>query len=606
MSEGRLPHLERLARTGGFTSLATSIPPQSPVAWADFITGLDAGGHGIFDFLHRDPATLIPYLSTSRVELPGRYIRLGRWQFPLAGGSVRSLRQGVPFWEVLERHGVRASIIRAPANFPPSGSASRELSGMGTPDLLGSPGTFSFFTTARGRAGARPSGGLVHVVELVDHVLHGTLEGPPNPFLEAGDMLKVPFTVYVDPTRPVAKVVLGDHEVMLEEGEWSEWLPVEFEALRYLQTLRGMCRFYFRQVHPDVELYVTPINLDPMHPAMPVSHPPGFAAELARATGRFYTQGMPEETNALRAGILDDEDFLGQAAMAAEEIRNQYTHVLEHFTEGVLFYYFGHLDQVSHMMWRAIEPSHPAHDPVADAPYRQVIEDLYVGVDDMVGKTVAYLGDDATIIVMSDHGFAPWVRAFNLNTWLKEHGYLVLKDRARTGPLDLFEHVDWMRTQAYALGLNGVYVNVRGRERMGSVPPDRRSAVAEEIAAGLLRFLDPKTGEPAISNVYQRDEVYRDRGHLDLGPDLIVGFARGVRSSDESALGRIAPDIIVDNTNKWSGDHLMDHETVPGVLLTNRRLRRPVTALKDLAAAVLAEFGVAGFPTGQDVRDGGR
>src|SRR5262245_7979386 len=88
MSEGRLPGITRLAKMGGFAPLQTAIPPQSPVAWSDFISGMDAGGHGIFDFIHRDPATLEPYLSTSRTEPPKHVLKLGGWQFPLSDGKV--------------------------------------------------------------------------------------------------------------------------------------------------------------------------------------------------------------------------------------------------------------------------------------------------------------------------------------------------------------------------------------------------------------------------------------------------------------------------------------------------------------------------------------
>jgi predicted AlkP superfamily phosphohydrolase/phosphomutase len=596
MSEGRLPNFERLARTGTFQPLGTSIPPQSPVAWSNFITGMDAGGHGIFDFLHRDSLTLTPYLSTSRTEPLGSTLEFGRWQLPLSGGKMELLRHGTPFWEVLEEHGVPTTVIRIPANFPPSGSASHELSGMGTPDIVGSSGMFSFFTTVPERITEKVTGGTVYGIELEDGAFRGTLKGPPNPLSRSGDTVTADFTVYVDASRPVAKIVLGDQEVVLQEGEWSEWLDVKFTLLRFVQTLQGMCRFYVTQVHPEFELYVTPINLDPLNPAMPLSTPSDYAADLARVTGRYYTQEMPEETKALRSGVFDNDDFLQQASMVMDEERRLYEYVLEGFEDGFLFYYFGNTDQVSHMMWRAMDPNHPAHDPIADEPYRHVIEDLYVEADRIVGETLEQLADEETLIVMSDHGFAPWTRSFNVNTWLKENGYLALRDPSRQGEMEYFQNVDWSRTQAYALGLNSLYINVRGREGVGSVPRGQREIVLDEIARGLLRYVDPKTGQRAIAGVYRRDKTYQDRGHLEIGPDLILGFARGVRGSDESALGQLSAEVMIDNTSRWSGDHMADHEIIPGILLTNRPLQRDVTSLKNLAAAVLAEFGIEGFP----------
>ncbi len=595
MSEGRLPNLERLARSGRFSPLRTSIPPQSPVAWSEFITGLDAGGHGIFDFMHRDPETMVPYLSTSRTEEPSKVLSLGRWRFPLAGGGVQLLRHGTPFWQVLEDHGVPTTIIRMPANFPPSGRASRELSGMGTPDILGTYGTFSFFTTAPERITATiAGGGAVYPAEVVNDVFRGNLRGPPHPFLAEPEDLEAVFTVYIDPTQPTAKLVLGDQEAILQEGEWSEWLMVEFE-LGFFQTVLGICRFYLKQVRPEFELYVTPINIDPLEPAMPISTPADYAAQLS-AGGRYYTQGMPEDTRALTAGVFDDDEFINQAAIVAAEHRRQYDRVLENFEGGLLFYYFGNLDQVSHVMWRAMDPDHPAHDSLADEKYRQAIENLYVEADDIVGETLERIGCDATLIVMSDHGFTSWRRAFNLNTWLKDNGYLALKDPSRQGETEFFANVDWSRTQAYALGLNGLYINLQGRERFGTVPQQQRSLIMDEISRGLLRVADAKTGEPVITQVYRRDRIYRDTGHHDIGPDLVIGYAKGFRSSDESAVGRIPHGLLYDNTGLWSGGHEMDRDVVPGVLFTNRPLQREVDSLRDMAAAVLAEFGIEGFP----------
>ncbi|HUF77220.1 MAG TPA: alkaline phosphatase family protein, partial [Longimicrobiales bacterium] len=268
VDEGRLPNLARMAERGHFAPLETSIPPQSPVAWSDFITGLDAGGHGIFDFLHRDPATMVPYLSTSTTEPPGRTLTVGRWQIPLAGGAIVLMRQGVPFWEPLQERGISNTIVRIPANFPPSGTAGRELSGMGTPDILGGYGTYSFFTTAPERLGGSPAGD-VQRAEIRSGIFTASLIGPPNPLLVEPEDLRSEFTVYIDPVRPVVSIEIGDEELILAEGDWSEWVPVEY-ALPLFQSLRGMTRFYLKQVRPELQLYATPVNIDPLDAAMPV------------------------------------------------------------------------------------------------------------------------------------------------------------------------------------------------------------------------------------------------------------------------------------------------------------------------------------------------
>jgi predicted AlkP superfamily phosphohydrolase/phosphomutase len=596
IDEGRLPNLARLEREGGFAPLGTSVPPQSPVAWSDFITGTDAGGHGIFDFIHRDPKTMTPYFSTSSVEEAGHVLRLGKWQIPLTGGTVHLLRRREAFWEALEKHGIATTIMRIPANFPPSGTTGRELSGMGTPDVLGTYGTFAFYTSdARRFAGREINGGKVIEAIPRDNVVKTALHGPPNPFRVKREIVTAPFEVHLDPDLPAATLVIGGERLVLQAGEWSDWVPVGFH-LAPTQTLATTVRFYLKAVRPAFALYASPINVDPLDPALPISTPASFAAELAEAGERYYTQGMPEDTHSLAAGVLSPDEFLAQAKIAGDEVIAQYRMLLDRFTGGLLFYYFGNADQVQHMMFRAMDPGHPAYDAARDGPYRDVIPSLYVRFDEIVGYTLARIGPETTLVVMSDHGFASWRRSMNLNAWLRDAGYLAVRDPNLRKDPGMLANVDWSRTRAYGFGLNGLYVNLAGREKDGIVPEAERAALLEEIGGKLLAAVDPATGAPAVTHVYRSDLTYTDGGARDLGPDMIVGYAKGTRCSDASALGELTPAVFADNTGEWSGDHCMDPAAVPGILATNRPLARPAPRLRDLAAAILAELGVDGFP----------
>jgi predicted AlkP superfamily phosphohydrolase/phosphomutase len=590
MAEGRMPNFSKVAAEGSFAPLGTSVPPQSPVAWSNFITGHDPGAHGIFDFVHRDPATKTPYLSTSRTVPPSRTLRIGGYQFPLSGGRVELLRHGAPFWEALESAGIETTIVRMPANFPPSGTASRELSGMGTPDLLGTYGTFTFYSSELFAFGGRPlSGGRLQRVHVRDLVVRSTLRGPDNPFRSEPAPLETPFEVYLDPVEPVVKLVAGSEERVLRAGEWSDWVPIRFSMIP-TQSLPGMVRFYLKQVRPEFELYASPLNIDPLDPALPISTPASWAAELARATGRFYTQGMPEDTKAYEEGVLTRDEFLAQARLSAGEIGRHLDHALDTFRTGLLFYYVGNVDQVSHMLWGAMDPGHPAYDPERDPRYASVVGDLYVELDAIVGRTLSAMPAGTTLIVMSDHGFASWRRAFHLNSWLRDAGYLTLADPQRRDDPGYFGNVDWSRTRAYGVGLNGLYLNLAGREAGGIVNAGERDALLSEISAALLKVIDPATGRAAITKVYRADQVFAGADHPGLMPDLLVGYAKGTRCSNESALGGIPREVIVDNTGEWTGDHCMDHEAVPGILLTNRKLRRAAPSLEQLGAAILAEF----------------
>ncbi len=592
MAAGRMPHFSRLAKEGGFAPLETAVPPQSPVAWSNFITGMDSGGHGIYDFVHRDPKTMLPSLSASQARAGGTSIKIGKYQFPLSGGSFELLRKGRAFWEVLEDQGIETTILRMPANFPPSGTASRELSGMGTPDLVGTLGEFSFYTSKLfAFSGEDIAGGEVYEVDIFDNLVEARLYGPNNPFLVETEKVTSDFAVYLDPREPAVKIVAGAEELILQEGEWSAWVPVEFTLIP-TQNLKGIVRFYLRSVRPDFELYASPINFDPEQPAAPISTPADYAAELSAATGRFYTQGMPEDTKSLVAGVLTTDEFLAQASIAGREIVEQYEFVLDQFEEGLLFYYTGNVDQVSHMMWKVLDPEHPGYDPEIDPKYDGLIEGLYEDMDDLVGYTLEHMGDETTLIIMSDHGFTSWRRSFHLNAWLAEKGYLVVKNPDMQSDPGMFVNVDWAHTRAYGIGMNGLYLNLRGRERDGIVPMDKRDVLSDEIVKALLAEIDPATGEPAVTKVYKRDEFYRDRGELEIGPDLVVGYGKGTRISGHSALGAVGREIFSDNLDKWSGDHEMDHELVPGILVTNRPLKREAKRLQDLAKAILAEFGI--------------
>jgi predicted AlkP superfamily phosphohydrolase/phosphomutase len=592
MDEGKLPNFSRVAREGTFGPLQTSIPPQSPVAWSNFITGMDSGGHGIFDFVHRKPDTMTPYLSAAEAKGGGTTLNIGKYQFPLSAGSYELLRRGRAFWEVLENHGIETTIVRMPANFPPSGTATRELSGMGTPDLRGNYGEFSFYTSKLfAFAGEDIAGGQVYEVDIYDGVVQAKLLGPYNPFLIEQERVASDFTVYLDPVDPVAKIVAGSEEVVLHAGEWSGWVPVEFPMIP-TQTLNGMVRFYLRSVRPDFELYASPIQIDPLAPLSPISTPDDYATELAKALGRFYTQGLPEDTKSHESKVLTTEEFLSQAHIAGKEFADQFPYVVDHFERGLLFFYLGNVDQVSHVMWKVLDPEHPAYDPNVDPKYAGLIEELYVGLDGVVGQALERLSPDDTLIVMSDHGFTSWRRAFHLNAWLKEKGYLTVKDPNLKKDPGVFVNIDWAHTRAYNIGLNGLYINLKGREKNGIVPAENRRPLMDEIGAALLAEVDPKTGGPVVTKVYPREDAYHDRGELEIGPDIIVGTAKGTRISGHSALGAVGTEVLTDNTEEWSGDHLMDHEAVPGILLTNRPLKKPAPRLQDLAQSVLLEFGI--------------
>ena len=592
MAEGKMPNFSSLAQKGSFRLLTTSIPPQSLVAWSNLITGMNAGGHGIFDFIHRDPRTLQPYFSASRVEPPKHGIHLGNWVIPLGGGSAEQLRQGKSFWETLDDYGVPNLIFRMPSNFPPVKAKGHTLSGMGTPDLRGSYGTFSFYTDNPMSSAGFVEGGQIIPVEVKDSQVKANLVGPDNSFRKGSPPALEPFTISVDPLEPVAKFSVQDEKFVLREGEWSDWVHIQFKLIPFIGNVKGICRFYLKQAHPRFELYVSPVNIDPADPALPISTPKEYSRELAEEGGEYYTQGISEDTKARSAGVLDDKEYLQQSRTVLAEHRRIFDVEFPKFRSGLFFFYFSSLDLNSHMLWRLIDQKHPEYDASLAAEYGSALPEFYQQVDQVLGEVLQHADDRTTVMVLSDHGFAPYNRSFNLNTWLLKHGYITLKAEPNPGQSEAFANVDWSHTRAYGLGLNGLYLNLRGREREGIVesgaPAD---ALLKQIREELLDVRDPQNNLQAITRIDLAGDVYQGP-YAHQGPDLIVGYNRGYRAGWQTILGNFPADVFEDNSNPWSGDHCMDYTLVPGVLLSNRPIHIASPSLTDIAPTIFAEFGI--------------
>jgi len=561
-----LPNLARLRDTGGFRRLSTTTPPQSPVAWSTFITGLDPAEHGILDFVHRDPRTMLPFSSMSRTLEPRFQIPLGPYVLPLSPARVTTLRRGRAFWEILASRHIPITIMRLPVNFPPV-TAGEALAGMGVPDLRGTQGTFTYFTDDPEELSREVPGGRIVKVHGENGRFVLPLEGPPNTLRKDQRFAQEDLSVDVDSEQDVARIRVGDAVEVMKQGEWSPWLRSDFRLLGWLASARGMVRIYAKAFHPRLALYATPVNVDPRAPDLPISTPGSFSRRVSDETGPFYTQGIAEDTAALRQGVFTLDEFLRQSGMVQDDEIRLLRYALRHFREGLLFVYFSSTDENAHMLWGKHEPE---------------LLKIYRAVDGAIGEAMAQF-PDAALVVLSDHGFAPFDRSVNLNTWLWEQGFLALEGPPR-GDDEGFADVNWGKTQAYALGLNGLYLNVAGREKNGVVKPGPQTdELMGRLRAALLELHDPLNGRRVVESVTSTGSP--------LGPDLIVGYARGYRGSWQTALGAAPPSILEDNTDAWIGDHCISADEVPGVLFSNRRIAAERPALRDIPVTILREFG---------------
>ena len=593
IDEGRLPAFRKLLAGGGdFRPLGTSLPPQTPVAWSNFITGMDPGGHNIFDFFNRDPKTYVPVFSATETSSAAKTIRLGKTVIPLSGGGLRNLRKGRAFWQVLEEAGIPSTVFKMPSNYPPVESKQRTLAGMNTPDLKGSYGIFSYFTDeATSVIQEAGGGGRVINVFVVGNRVESALTGPVNTFRTDAPEASIPFQVFIDPTHAAAKIVIQDNEFVLREREWSGWTRVRF-SLFPTQSVHGICLFYLKEVRPKFKLYVSPIHMDPARPALPLSTPESYARELERRFGPYFTKGLPADTSALENGVLDEEEFLALDNKVYEESMAMLEYELGRFDEGLLFYYFSNADQRQHMFWRLTDPGHPAYDEKLAARFGDVIARTYGEMDRALDLALGKADKDTIVLVMSDHGFNTFRRGFNLNTWLLREGYHRLKRPWKQEESAYFDNTDWSKSRAYGMGLNSLYINQKGREGEGMVAPGAdKDNLVREIAGKLEALTDPKTGEHPIFKAFISKDAYRGKD-LEMAPDIVLGFNRGHRISWQSPLGGFPKEVIEDNDQKWSGDHMSAPDLLPGIAFANRKFTAEDPALHDLTASVLDAFGV--------------
>jgi predicted AlkP superfamily phosphohydrolase/phosphomutase len=591
MAEGKLPNFQRLAEQGCYHRLATTFPSISPVAWSSFSTGVSPAKHNIFDFLNRDLRTYLPDLSSTEIGDVKRVVKLGRWRIPLGKPDVRLLRKSKPFWSLLGDARIWSTVLRVPITFPPDRFKSgAELSAMAAPDLLGTQGTFQFFTTRSEDRKFKEGGIHLPLTRDTDGTYRGSLRGPENAFREGEPTMELPFSLQFDRTGGSAVLQIGKEKTELQVGKLSPWIKISFHAAPGI-NVRGLARVQLRESGEHVSLYVTPLSFDPEKPAMPISHPKYYATYLGKLIGPYNTLGLAEDTWALNEQVIDDATFLQQTWDIDQERRDMFFGAWDRLRKGCLVCVFDATDRIQHMFWRYLEDGHPAARGKENAPDRDAIEQLYRRNDELVGRAMARLKEGDVLMVISDHGFTSFRRGINLNKWLLANGYLHLKE-GTDGSSEWLRDVDWSRTRVYAVGLTGMFLNLRGREAQGIVEPgEEAQRLKEEICERLHELRDPESGEIAINDVFDSAQLYQGP-YLADGPDFVIGYNHGYRISWDCATGMVSGPFFEDNTKAWSGDHGVDPRIVPGVFFSNVPIHVDDPALIDIAPTALDLFGV--------------
>jgi predicted AlkP superfamily phosphohydrolase/phosphomutase len=590
MAQGMLPNFSKLREQGHYVPLQSSFPSESPVAWSSFQTGSNPGRHKVFDFLVPNRKSYLPELCSAKVTGSPRTLKLGRYRLPIGKPAIDLGRKSQPFWKTLGDHGIFSTILRVPITFPPEKFKGAMLAAMCVPDLKGSQGTFSYYSSDPGEQN-RFTGGIQIPVEVRDGVVSTYISGPDNSMVKDGQELRLPFDVRLNGSGDGATLVIDKKSYPLEPRKFTEWIPIQFRPAPSFKV-RGICRFYLKETAPHFKLYMSPVNIDPDKPALPISHPFTYAIYLSKTLGRYTTLGLAEDTWGLNERVLDEQAFLDQAYLIHEEREKQFFDALEKTKRGLVCCVFDITDRLQHMFWRYLDPDHPANRDKDATEHRDAIPQLYRDMDDLLGRTMQHVGKKTVLMVMSDHGFKPFKRGVNLNTWLWQNGYLVLKEGKPSGS-EWYQDVDWERTRAYAVGLGGIYLNVKDRMARGIVEQgEEERKLRKEIGAKLKGLRDEAQDAAAVAEVYDTREIY-EGPYVREAPDLFVGFHVGWRASWNCAVGKIDEEIFDDNTKSWSGDHCMNPPDVPGIFFCNEKLAvKDRIHIQDIGPTVLDLFGV--------------
>jgi predicted AlkP superfamily phosphohydrolase/phosphomutase len=558
---GLMPNLTQYAEKGGFARFAVANPPQSEVSWTSIATGLNPAGHGIFDFVHRDPTNYSLFVSL----LPSKK-GLGGTQF-VPPSSARTI------FEQATRRGFEASTFWWPATFPARPeSLVRTIPGLGTPDIHGKLGVGTLFTSD---AGFKPDNFKTAIEWLRPagrERWQGTLRGPQRQKREGVDNTGTPVFLEIIQDS-LARLRIGDQQVELQEGRWSPILELTFKVTLLVKVV-VLTRAILTQSRPDVRLYLLPLQIHPLHSPWRYATPPNFVKETWKANGPFLTIGWPQDTTGLEDGCINDDQFIELCASIDDQREKVLMHHLVQFREGLHATVFDTLDRIQHMFWR---------------DRMDVVERWYLQLDTLVGKVETRLkklpfGHTNTLI-LSDHGFANFDEKVHLNRWLIERGYLMPKESNESGK---FLEIDWTRTQAYAIGLNSLYINLTGREGQGTVEEGEKAVVLDRIKQDLLAWQSPDGKYPVRRVVPREDGLVGP--YAQYGPDAVIGYAPGFRASSQTGLGGWEKDSIQANADHWGGDHCIDSEAVPGSLFSSKGLSDyPNPSYRDVPMLAIGE-----------------
>jgi len=574
MAAGGLPNFSKLAQKGSFAPLTPSNPVMSPAAWSNICTGTKPAQHGIYDFLNCNPENYTLNMMSRKVD-----------SGPTSTRFLQPRRRD-GFWVNATKADIPTSIIRWPVAFPTEKVNGRFLSGLGVPDILGNEGRYLYYTTAA-IPSDDPSPHNVVKVKWDGNIAKTLLIGP---LTSKGKFASVPMTVSKEDAETVKIDLRGSGFFRAVKGKWTDFVKVVFRV--GIQKIYGIAKFILLETVPHLRLYASPIHIDPVNQMFPITYPKKYGRELTEHLGLFHTLGISEMVHPLSHGRYGYDEFLSEVEQIETERTKMFEIELDRFDQGVLGFVFDHTDRVQHAFWSMRDKGHPIYNAQDAKKYSDVIPSMYRRMDKVLGMALKKDNDKTAILVVSDHGFNSFRYNVHLNRWLINNGYMKMKGENSEERLGSFKDVNWSCTKAYAVGFASIYINVAQREAKGIVRSgSEQNNLCKEIAARLRTFKDPRNGDPVVHNTYINESPQSPK-NSSYPPDLLVGLKPNYRVSWQSALGGAPTMLVDDNTQKWSGDHMIDPGLVPGIFFCNKKLKVDAVCSIDIAPTIFKFMGL--------------
>lgn len=600
-------------------------------------------------------------------------------------------QQGESFWDTLSKNNIRSIGLFAPGAYPVVAEENAEiLGGLGVPDITGSTGTwyvysseaFTFFDMDTNTGGK-----VLRLNEEGDGRLSGKIFGPNNfyrieqfekqiealkknkedPKMTQGDKdnideklqekedeysawksdsKKVTLDLWLTPDyqNQTVQFELEGQTKKIKVGEWTEWFKVSFQMSPFVKVPALVRMRLIKCSDDEIRFFVPPIDISPESPPeyIRLTSPAPYSTTLAERNNLFETVGWACITHGLKDEEIDEDVFMEDIEFTMRKRNTLLRDQLGRKDWDMFFEVFYSTDRVQHMMYRLFDENHPQHNSQLakrnmsfygnNITLKDSVLASYQAMDTIVGEVVDRIdsgefGKDAVLMIVSDHGFAPFYHCVGINNLLIDQGFQVTKADENGEPQtvksivnstdpSMLNFVDWDKSKAYSMGLGKIYINLKGREPKGIVEPEEYDALCKEIIEKFEAFKDPNTGERIVKKVYRRDEIFKGQfwkeGDVDFdfyGPDgkhftenrftegfadLYIGFYPKYRVSWGTSLGGLEEEIIVPNEQKWSGDHVsVDPSEVRGVFFCNKKIRGTKPPhLEDIVPTLLDLYGL--------------